>query len=355
MRKLKDVTIQFVSYVKKGANKKKFFLTKEDGNNSNFEFQVNRFLFEKNDPQRLVYGVVYEPGQEDSQGDIMDSEEIEKMAHNFLKDYRMIDKQHNYIPGAGEVVESYIVQDNFQKNGESIKKGSWILVTKASEEVWEEVQKGNFTGYSMAGWAKSIEELEEKDALLTKIAKKLGVSKNTKGKLRKDFNTELENDQNNNIWHYFRILENAIGDILWGEFSQDVKKSKVLESIDQFKAQVNDMTFTVQKSQKDRGDISMKQEFLKILKEDKNFKNTILEILKEDNSSEIKKTDGNLSKDDSLSDSAKDKLESFQKKFDKIQKDIEKLNKTFMLPGSRSFEKEEDNDEVEIGIRAKTL
>ncbi len=37
---------------------------------------------------------------------------------------------------------------------EDIKKGSWVMVTHcASDEVWEAVKKGDFTGYSIRGFA----------------------------------------------------------------------------------------------------------------------------------------------------------------------------------------------------------
>ena len=42
---------------------------------------------------------------------------------------------------------------DFEMGDELIKKGSWVLVTKASDEIWEQIQKGDITGYSMAGTA----------------------------------------------------------------------------------------------------------------------------------------------------------------------------------------------------------
>lgn len=77
--------------------------------------------------------------------------EIEKAAHGFLKDAREIDKQHDFQGDVGEVVESYIAPSDFEMDDEIIKKGSWILVTKASDEICEQNQKGKITGYSMAG------------------------------------------------------------------------------------------------------------------------------------------------------------------------------------------------------------
>jgi len=38
----------------------------------------------------------------------MTPEEIEKVAHRFLKDAREIDKHHDFQVGVGEAVESYI-------------------------------------------------------------------------------------------------------------------------------------------------------------------------------------------------------------------------------------------------------
>lgn len=83
----------------------------------------------------------------------MTPEEIEKAAHGFLKDAREIDKQHDFQGGVGEVVESYIAPSDFEMGDEVIKKGSWVLMTKASDEIWEQIQKGDITGYSMAGTA----------------------------------------------------------------------------------------------------------------------------------------------------------------------------------------------------------
>ncbi len=54
------------------------------------------------------------------------------------------------------MVESYVAPEDFEMNGETLKKGSWVLVTKASE-VWEQIKKDEITGYSMAGTAETSE------------------------------------------------------------------------------------------------------------------------------------------------------------------------------------------------------
>lgn len=156
-RELKNAKIGFVSYVDKAANKHQFFLTKSAGSPT-FEKNVKLFINKADEAQKLVYGLVYEPGVEDSQGDYMEAEEIEKAAHGFLKDARNIDEQHDFKAGVGEIVESYIAPTDFEIGDQKIAKGAWVLVTKASDDVWEKIQKGDITGYSMAGTAEAIEK-----------------------------------------------------------------------------------------------------------------------------------------------------------------------------------------------------
>ena len=158
MRKLENVKVTHVSYVDKAANKKSFFLTKAEGKPT-FETAV-KLVTKADDPQKLVYGVVYEPETEDAHGDYMDAETIEKAAHSFMEDYQQIDKQHDFTTSAGKVVESYVAPVEMTINDTTITKGTWVLVTKATDEMWEDIQKGEFTGYSLAGTAE-VEEIKK--------------------------------------------------------------------------------------------------------------------------------------------------------------------------------------------------
>jgi hypothetical protein len=165
-RELINANITHVSYVDKGANKKQFFLTKSE-EKPTFQKEVKVFVNKEEEEQKLVYGVVYEPDVEDAHGDFMSAEEIEKAAHVFMKDYRNIDKQHDFNAGVGEVVESYIAPTDFKIGDEEIKKGSWVLVTKASDEIWEQIKKGEITGYSMAGTAEVVEVQKQEEKPIT--------------------------------------------------------------------------------------------------------------------------------------------------------------------------------------------
>ncbi|WP_271013955.1 XkdF-like putative serine protease domain-containing protein [Pseudomonas aeruginosa] len=161
-RELINAKITHVSYVDKAANQKQFFFMKSE-KQPDFQKEI-KVIAKADDAQRLVYGIVYEPNVADAHGDYMTPEEIEKAAHGFLKDAREIDKQHDFQGGVGEVVESYIAPSDFEMGDEIIKKGSWVLVTKASDEIWEQIQKGEITGYSMAGTADIGKQEDHKPA-----------------------------------------------------------------------------------------------------------------------------------------------------------------------------------------------
>ncbi|MMZ46227.1 hypothetical protein D1872_78380 [compost metagenome] len=163
-RELKNANITHISYVDKGANQKRFFLTKS-AKKPDFEKQV-RLITKADDPKQLVYGVVYEPDAEDTHGDIMTADEIEKAVHGFMSNLAIakgavMDTQHDFDPGVGDVVECYVAPVDFEMGEETIKKGSWVLVTKASDDIWEKIQNEEVTGYSMAGTAETIEKQKE--------------------------------------------------------------------------------------------------------------------------------------------------------------------------------------------------
>lgn len=172
---LMDVTITHVSYVKRPANKKKFFFAKNEAG----LLQTDVRLIEKNEEERLLYGIVYEPGVEDAHGDIMTAAEIEKMAHEFVEYYGNIDHEHNLRSGAGVMVESYIAPADIPTSaGEIIRKGSWILVTRASEELWSLWKSGEITGYSMFGVARTVSKGESKlKKFISTVLEALGIKK----------------------------------------------------------------------------------------------------------------------------------------------------------------------------------
>jgi len=111
----------------------------------------------KLEDRHLVYGVVYEPDVVDAQDDSASAEEIEKAAHNFMKRSRRVKIQHREdADGRAVIVQSYIAAENFRIGDQIIRKGSWVMVVEIDdEELWQQVQKGELTGFSMGGRARA--------------------------------------------------------------------------------------------------------------------------------------------------------------------------------------------------------
>ncbi len=111
----------------------------------------------------LVYGIVYEPLAEDSHGDWTTAEEIEKWAHEFLpsalRDGAWANKNHKDDVSDVEIVESYIAPCDFEfPNGQPVKKGSWVAVSRVNNEALRsDIENGEVTGYSLEGFGKKVD------------------------------------------------------------------------------------------------------------------------------------------------------------------------------------------------------
>lgn len=162
-KELQGVHVTHVSYVSKGANLKRFFFMKSAEEKHDNPIQIDVKIVKSagmnDEEQRLVYGVVYSPDEIDAHGHTMTAETIQKACHEFNESYRKIDKQHDYIEGAGVVVESYQLLKDLEFGEEVITEGSWVLVTRANEETWSGVKSGEYTGYSLAGYAEKVIEM----------------------------------------------------------------------------------------------------------------------------------------------------------------------------------------------------
>jgi hypothetical protein len=106
---------------------------------------------------RLVTGIVLEPETFDSQDQIYSPAVIAKAAHDFLAMYNRVTKtgvQHTDYNKEIEVVESYIAPVKMTLGGKKVKKGSWVMtVHVTNDDVWEQVEKKELTGFSIKGLA----------------------------------------------------------------------------------------------------------------------------------------------------------------------------------------------------------
>jgi len=196
--KMKDAKITHLSLVDKGANGVPFAIVKASGKDA-IQKQVQ--IAKVDDTKHVVIGVVYQPDVEDSHGDMMDAVEIEKAAHLFMEGQHTynIDKQHDLDTDKGYVVESYIAPCDMEIGDQVIAKGSWVAGVKVTDDAtWEDIQKGEITGFSMWGVGKR-EEVEEDTAvskgLMKRIAKALGLIE--KGTVAEKYN---KNRKNREFW-----------------------------------------------------------------------------------------------------------------------------------------------------------
>ncbi|GIN71141.1 hypothetical protein J14TS2_16160 [Bacillus sp. J14TS2] len=356
-RELLNANITHVSYVDKGANQKQFFFTKSD-KQPDFKKEVKLFINKEDDEQQLVYGVVYEPGNADdsdtwdSHDDFMTAGEIEKAAHGFMKDARNIDMQHDFEAGVGEVVESYIAPADFDLGEETITKGSWVLVTKASDEVWEEIKKGEITGYSMAGTAETIEKQNKKQNEKP-VFKSDDQDEEFKGffNMLKSFFSKGEvrdryedNQKRRNLWAVWDGMEDTFYDSLWDNYTPDVADFERLEAgVRDFLEIIQEIKSSgdIQKALESRpdtigkGETRMKKEdFEKLLDEKLNPINKRLEDIEKEEQEEV--SDPSNDKDD---DVVKQFSSVLDEKLDPINKRLETVEK------ARGVSKQADQDD----------
>lgn len=156
---LKNANISYISLVTKGANGRQFAIMKsESAKQPNINISKQVPILKTEEEKQLVTGVVYEPDVEDSHGDIMTAEEIEKAAYTFMENYQHIDKQHDEIAGKGTVVENWIAKSDMTVGEQEVKAGTWLMTVRVDDaETWEEIKKGEVTGFSMGGFGERVE------------------------------------------------------------------------------------------------------------------------------------------------------------------------------------------------------
>ncbi len=235
---LSNAKIRFVSLVDKAANKRQFLITKADGDSASF--QSFGKILKADSESHFVTGIVYEPMVEDTQGEYMTAEEIEKAAHWYMKNAGDVDIQHCFVKAEGiDVVESFVAKSDMEIAGTPIKEGTWIMTMEVNDSaIWEAIEKGDITGFSMGGVASVSDEdvsLDEEDVtktekrtLFQKIAKAFGYDVVEKGRVKELYTQRI---RENNFYSAWYSLENVMegyqynaetGDITWG-YTNDEK------------------------------------------------------------------------------------------------------------------------------------
>lgn len=216
---ISDAKIQFVSLVDKAANKRQFLITKaEDGQ---AQFSTLGKVLKVDTETHYVTGIVYEPLTEDAHGNFMTESEIRKAAYWFAKNGDKVDLQHSFEQADGvSVVETYVAPSDMDVEGQPVIKGTWLMTVEVENaEIWDKVQKGEVTGFSMGGIGKYSETetdltaTVEKRGLFKKLAELFGFDVVEKGEVKERFE---ENAKRDSFWNAFYALQNTLLKYDWG-------------------------------------------------------------------------------------------------------------------------------------------
>lgn len=239
---IKNAKIQFVSLVDAAANKRTFLLKKgEDGKAT---FSTFGRIVKTDSENHYVTGIVYSPLTEDAHGDFMTEDEITKAAYYFAKNGNKVDIQHSFEPFDGAaVVENWIAKADFKIGDEEVRKGSWLLTVEVTDaDVWDKIEKGEISGFSMGGVGEyseedidldTVEKTAEKKSLLAKLAKVLGLDLVEKGAMAELYE---ERSKGTLFWNAFNSLEEILYkyDPITGRYLYESDENKVRECLEEF-------------------------------------------------------------------------------------------------------------------------
>lgn len=117
-------------------------------------------FIKSDEDRRYTLGVVYAPGVVDAQGDFATAAEIEKACWDFNQRLQgiaslekgMLGLQHkDWADSNGSIVESYVAPADMVISGKAITKGTWLMGTIWSHNIWKKIKDGDVTGLSMGG------------------------------------------------------------------------------------------------------------------------------------------------------------------------------------------------------------
>lgn len=243
---ISDAKIMFVSLVGKAANKHQFLIAKsEDGK---ADFQTYGRIVKADASTHYVTGIVYEPMVEDTDGNYMTEEEITKAAHWFMKNGNKVDLQHSFEPLDGaSVVESSVTKCDMELEGQPIKKGTWLMTVEVQDEdIFQAIEKGEITGFSMGGSGvysevdvditdpESLVEKGKAKGIFKQFAKLFGFDVVEKGKVKDSF---IRTSVRDNFWNAYYALSECLLDVYnpetdrW-EFQHD--ESAIREALEDF-------------------------------------------------------------------------------------------------------------------------
>ena len=153
-------------------------MKKENKEENNFKTLKSRVLSVKKSKDHVLFtGTVLIPGEPDCDyengEEILTPEKVAKMAHEYLLNYRLVDKDHNFFQThktVGAPVESYLLPEpRVMKNIEGVEReypaGTWVVKSMITDpELMKKAENGQI--------AYSVTALSKKDAEKLHAARK---------------------------------------------------------------------------------------------------------------------------------------------------------------------------------------
>ncbi len=152
MAKLKDLSVTFLSLVKRPATGKGLTLKSAKASERAATFEIVK----TDDELMRAYGIVYAPDQEDAHGDTADAATIRKAQAEFMREGRLqnIDTEHSFTAEMAFVAESWLVRKGDALFGDE-PEGSWAVGIQIGDpDIWRQLKSGELTGISLAGIAR---------------------------------------------------------------------------------------------------------------------------------------------------------------------------------------------------------
>lgn len=113
-----------------------------------------------NEDKRLFTCCVLRPDVVDIQGDIYDSDVVEKAAYDFMEYCKQGNLFHMMNTDKIVVVESWVAKSTYEYGNGEVKTGDWMMTLHILDDaVWDLVKSGDLTGLSV-GCRGVVEEIE---------------------------------------------------------------------------------------------------------------------------------------------------------------------------------------------------
>lgn len=108
--------------------------------------------------EQMVYGVVLEPETFDLQDERVKIAEVRKAAHTYMEKVQKLGVNHEDFKNSKKrfrILESFLAPVAFTLGGQNVTKGSWVFAARViDKKIWEQVKKGEITGFSLGGKGK---------------------------------------------------------------------------------------------------------------------------------------------------------------------------------------------------------